>query len=189
MVGMLSRAGIGTGTWQEPREADLLCLNFLANWRSQALPPGLPPSPGLALVSPIVTQICPSEIYSASSLGTGSILNYVFRVTNSSEASASLEGEVMPCPHDAVTSFPRIFLCGDCSPNQDGDLAHYKLVRQWLCAPNRDRLSGSLASLPLPRTPGQRPLRGASLLGLSAPSPGTQADRHCLPRPLWFLLL
>lgn len=91
----------------------------------------------------------------------------------------------MPCPHDAVTSFPRVFLCGDCSPNQDGDSAHYKLVRQRLCAPSRDRLSGSLASLPLPRTPGQRPLHGASLLGLSAPSPGTQADRHCLQRPLY----
>lgn len=105
-------------------------------------------------------------------------------VPSTSEASASLEGGVMPCPHDAVTSFPRVFLCGDCSPNQDGDSAHYKLVRQRLCAPSRDRLSGSLASLPLPRTPGQWPLHGASLLGLSAPSPGTQTDRHCFLRPL-----
>lgn len=138
---------------------------------------------GLALVSPTVTWICPSEISSASSLGTGTILDCVLHITSSSEASASLGGEVMPCPHDAVTSFPRIVLCGDCSPNQDGDSAHYKLVRQRLCAPSRDRLSGSLASLPLPRTPGQRPLCGASLLGLSAPSPGTQVNRHCLLRP------
>jgi hypothetical protein len=74
----------------------------------------------------------------------------------------------MPCPRDAVTSFPCIFLYRDCSPNQDGDAAHYKLVRQRLCALSRDSLSGSLASLPLPRTPGQQPQSGASLLGLSA---------------------
>lgn len=151
------------------------------------LPPRLPQSLGLAPVSPTVTQICPSGTSSASSLGEGTILHYVLHITSSSEASASLGGEVRPCPHHAVTSFPRVFLCGDCSPNQDGDSAHYKLVRQRLCAPSRDRLSGSLANLPLPRTPGQRPLHGASLLGLSAPSPGTQTDRRCLLRPVLLL--
>lgn len=74
--------------------------------------------------------VCP-----ASSLGRDTILDCDLQVTSSPEASPSLEGEVVPCPRDAVTSFPRVFLSEDCASNQDGDAAHYKLVRQRLCAP------------------------------------------------------
>lgn len=77
----------------------------------------------------------PGGVCSASSLGNGTILGCDLQVTSSPEASPSLGGEVMPCPYDAVTSFPCVFLSEDCSSNQDGDAAHYKLVRQRLCAP------------------------------------------------------
>lgn len=85
-------------------------------------------------VVPAQTHIDPSGTFPASSLGIGTILGCVFQVTSSTEASSSLGGEVMPCPQHVVTSFPWVSLCEDCSPNQDGDAAHYKLVRQRLCA-------------------------------------------------------
>lgn len=101
------------------------------------------------------------------------------QVTRSPEASPSLGDEVMPCPHDAVTSFPRVFLSADCSPNQDGDAAHYKLVRQRLCAPGPE--TGCLGAWPASRCPGQQGsglrVEPARWVGLP-PSQGTQADRH-----------
>lgn len=85
--------------------------------------------------SPALTQTCPDGAGSGSSLGRGTISGCDLQVPSPPEASPSLGGKVMPCPCDAVTSFPRVFLSEDCSSNQDGDAAHYKLVRQRLCAP------------------------------------------------------
>lgn len=61
---------------------------------------------GQAPLSPPLTQTCPGGDCAASSLEMGTLLGYDLQVTSSPEASPSLGGEVMPCPHDAVTSFP-----------------------------------------------------------------------------------
>lgn len=56
--------------------------------------------------SPPLTQTCPAGVCSAFSRGMGTILGCDLQVTSSPGASPSLRGEVMPCPRDAVTSFP-----------------------------------------------------------------------------------
>lgn len=90
----------------------------------------------------------------------------------------------MPCPHDAVTSFPRVFLSEDCSPNQDGDAAHYKLVRQRRCAAGPRQAVWELGQPPA--APDTRAVASewSQPAGFVCPLPkGTQADRHSAETP------